>query len=358
VADANSNESWQNPLPGVPDVESPFFDRLFNQKQAKPGWYEAAVSLRDKGYAIIDFPDEDFDALADEIKSDLEPRYDFDGWRREGRDRGASLRIQDAWKDNPAVRRVAGSPAILELLEYLYGRPAWPCQTLNFPVGTQQHFHTDAVHFSSIPERFMCGVWVALEDIDSENGPLVYYPGSHKLPIFTNEHIGHFADDWLATGQQTYEPMWRELVEAQGLEREQFHARKGQALIWASNLLHGGERHLDLDRTRWSQVSHYYFDDCLYYTPLNSDPGYGRMYLRDMTNIMTGAQIPNRYLGNDVPKDFIHRMRHGVTIHRDVPDDFNSELYLELHPDVAEAGVDAGEHYLTYGQFERRPYKR
>lgn len=82
------------------------------------------------------------------------------------------------------------------------------------------------------------------------------------------------------------------------------------------------------------------------------------MYLRDMTNIMTGAQIPNRYLGNDVPKDFIHRMRHGVTIHRDVPDDFNSELYLELHPDVAEAGVDAGEHYLTYGQFERRPYKR
>ena len=33
-----------------------------------------------------------------------------------------------------------------------------------------------------MPEGFMCGVWVALEDMDMENGPLVYYPGSHKLP--------------------------------------------------------------------------------------------------------------------------------------------------------------------------------
>ena len=33
-----------------------------------------------------------------------------------------------------------------------------------------------------MPEGFMCGVWVALEDMDMDNGPLVYYPGSHQLP--------------------------------------------------------------------------------------------------------------------------------------------------------------------------------
>jgi ectoine hydroxylase-related dioxygenase (phytanoyl-CoA dioxygenase family) len=28
----------------------------------------------------------------------------------------------------------------------------------------------------------MCGVWVALEDVDAGNGPLFYYPGSQRLP--------------------------------------------------------------------------------------------------------------------------------------------------------------------------------
>ncbi len=40
------------------------------------------------------------------------------------------------------------------------------------------------VHFNSIPQRFMCGVWVAMEDIAPDNGPLHYYPGSHKLPFY------------------------------------------------------------------------------------------------------------------------------------------------------------------------------
>ena len=30
----------------------------------------------------------------------------------------------------------------------------------------------------------MCGVWVALEDITEDNGPLHYYPGSHRLPDY------------------------------------------------------------------------------------------------------------------------------------------------------------------------------
>jgi hypothetical protein len=46
-----------------------------------------------------------------------------------------------------------------------------------------------------------------------------------------------------------------------------FFACKGQALIWAANLLHGGSVQHDPARTRWSQVTHYYFRDCIYYTP-------------------------------------------------------------------------------------------
>jgi ectoine hydroxylase-related dioxygenase (phytanoyl-CoA dioxygenase family) len=56
----------------------------------------------------------------------------------------------------------------------------------------------------------MVGVWVALEDIDSSNGPLIYYPGSHRLPIFTNEHLGinpDLAKHWLEFGYREGRPL-------------------------------------------------------------------------------------------------------------------------------------------------------
>ncbi|MBU9629624.1 phytanoyl-CoA dioxygenase family protein [Burkholderia multivorans] len=56
---------------------------------------------------------------------------------------------------------------------------SWRSHSLNFRVGTQQPLHTDAVHFSSIPQRSMCGVWVALEDISPESGPVQLVLGSH-----------------------------------------------------------------------------------------------------------------------------------------------------------------------------------
>jgi hypothetical protein len=104
--------------------------------------------------------------LADKIIKTLDSKYDWDGWRK---GTAGGLRIQDAWQTVPEVKRLATNPEILRLLADLYGRRAIPFQALNFPVGTQQHFHTDSVHFSCCPERFMAGVWVALEDIDSTN---------------------------------------------------------------------------------------------------------------------------------------------------------------------------------------------
>ena len=38
----------------------------------------------------------------------------------------------------------------------------------------------------------------------------------------------------------------------------------------SANLLHGGSRQLATQRTRHSQVTHYFFEGCRYYTPLLS----------------------------------------------------------------------------------------
>lgn len=288
-----------NPLPGVPLCEQPFAATYFPPDTTDPVVREVARDLHEKGYAVLSFPDQEFAAVAARVMCSLQDSFDLTDWRNGG----GSLRVQDAWKTNTDVRRLAANERILEILGAVYGRPAFPFQTLNFPVGTEQHVHTDAVHFSSMPERWMCGVWVALEDIHADAGPLVYYPGSHRWPVYVNEHVGHVHRG--ATDQSVFEPMWRRLIEVHGTHPERLVVPAGTALIWAANLLHGGDAHCNRSRTRWSQVTHYYFEDCAYYTPMNSDPALGSIRFREPIDIRTGQSVRNTYRGEPVDRVYI-----------------------------------------------------
>jgi hypothetical protein len=350
-----------NPLPGVPHVESPFFEKIFAANGVSAETLNIARRLRTDGFVVIDFPDPDFDKLAAKVIAALDSQYDWDAWRN-----GTipNLRVQDAWQRVPEVKQIACNPTVLKLLSDLYGRRAFPFQTLNFPVGTQQHFHTDSVHFSSEPERFMAGVWLAFEDIDSDNGPLIYYPGSHKLPVFTNEHIGA-NPDWLAPNPYAhyprYEKAWEQIVDALELKPLYFHAKKGQALIWAANLLHGGAAQKDLKRTRYSQVTHYYFENCCYYTPMLSLPFLGPIEFRDIVDISTGKHVPNVLNGKEVSQSHIAHANPRTHLEPPKPDrlppDFDRKGYLKANPDVAAAKVDPAKHWMQFGYREGRRWR-
>ena len=302
-----------DPLPGVPRIDNPFFERIFSQLDTDPETRRIARDLYDKGYAILDFPDSDIGRLCEEIKAKHTPsRTEFDDWRA-GR---LDLRIQDAWRGDANVKRLAVNPKMLAVLETVFGRPAFPFQTLNFAVGSQQHVHSDSVHFASIPDGFMCGVWVALEDVDADNGPLLYSPGSHKWPRFYNEHIGVNAWHLPKRGTQysQYEKLWDELIELHQAKPERLFAKKGQAVIWLAHLLHGGDKQNDQMRTRFSQVTHYYCSDCVYYTPMLSDPSYGNIFFRHLTNIITGKPVPQMAGGHKLPYWFVSQaMYHSPT---------------------------------------------
>ena len=114
----------------------------------------------------------------------------------------------------------------------------------------------------------MCGVWVALEDMDMDNGPLVYYPGSNQLPEFTMSDAG--ASEAHSRHYPQYEQFIQRVIKKFKLIPEYGTIAKGQALIWSSNLIHGGSEQKDPKRTRHSQVTHYFFEGCRYYTPLLS----------------------------------------------------------------------------------------
>lgn len=223
------------------------------------------ASFSERGLLRVNFNlDPDF---LDSIVEKITPYYDAEQLQQ----RAPGIRLQDIWKQVDEARQLATDRRILDALQQLIGRKPLPFQTLNFPVGTAQLTHSDTLHFSSIPKGYMLGVWVALEDIDADNGPLIYYPGSHKLKEYSMQNLG------LKSGRENYpeyEKAIQRLIEVNNLKPEYGIIKKGEALIWHANLLHGGAPHKDRNRSRYSQVTHYYFEGCKYYTPMNSRFGF------------------------------------------------------------------------------------
>ena len=273
----------------VPWVFSPFFDpAVFN---STPALRDLAVRYRKEGYLVLDEPVVS-DQTIDQAVADLEGHYTDaqTGYSRPSR------RL-DAWRFSRAVADIARAPAVLDTLEALYGRRAFPFQTLSFERGTQQRAHSDTIHFHSVPQRFMTGVGVALEDIHPDSGPIVVYPGSHALPVFDPLDLG-FEATW--DNHDEYEDTIAAIAAARGYQPHALTLKKGQALIWAANLLHGGAPVADPAGTRLSQATHYYFEGCFYYQPAVSDPFVGRLALKDVEEVGTGRRVPNLYRGRPV----------------------------------------------------------
>jgi phytanoyl-CoA dioxygenase PhyH len=275
----------------LPWFESPFFERELAASNLGDEMRGRVRFFADRGYVVFDLERDDFAALASEIQKVLDPEFD-----------AAGNRVQDAWKFVPAVRALAVDPTVLATLEALYRRRPVPFQTLNFRRGTQQPTHSDLLHFSSLPPRYMAGVWIALEDVESHSGPLHYYPGSHKLPVFELHDLSLAGSSYGNRDEQynVYNQFVAELLAESGLPKETLLLRRGQALIWASNLLHGGDPISDPSSTRRSQVTHYYFEGCRYYTPLYSDPPLGRYSWRRVIDVGTGEVRPHVYAGKRV----------------------------------------------------------
>ncbi len=158
------------------------------------------------------------------------------------------------------MRKIATEPKLLEFLSSLCGFDLKLFQSINFINGSQQPTHSDSVHMTTFPLGGLLGLWVALEDIEAEQGALHYYPGSHKLPYFLNSDYGNEGNRFFLgnKGYGEYEKMLARKVQEYGLDKKVFSAKKGDALIWHANLFHGGEPHTNKTKTRKSMVFHYF----------------------------------------------------------------------------------------------------
>jgi len=182
----------------------------------------------------------------------------------------SSPRIIEAWKHIPAIISLANDKNVIEFLKLMYEREPLPFSTINFLKSSEQPLHSDYMHFSSKPERYLCGVWFALEDIDIDSGPLAVVKGSRDLPIVTIDELGLDIPKntkQLKANYTVYEDAVRNIVSSNNLMKEPITIKKGQCLIWAANTLHGGSPINNPSLTRKSLVVHYHFSGCEYYNP-------------------------------------------------------------------------------------------
>jgi hypothetical protein len=173
------------PLVELPD---PLRVKAVQQLRLSPEDAHAIHQFAQDGYYIFhsELPPSLLDSAAQTIRQAC---YDAQGNLRHHR-------LMDAWLEYDVFRQIAMADKVLHLLRLFYQREPIPFQTLNFPVGTEQLTHSDTIHFHSFPPRYMCGVWIALEDVDADNGPLHYYTGSHKLPIYELYDTGSARGRW------------------------------------------------------------------------------------------------------------------------------------------------------------------
>jgi ectoine hydroxylase-related dioxygenase (phytanoyl-CoA dioxygenase family) len=176
--------------------------------------------------------------------------------RRRLRD-ASDWRIHGFHYVDEAARRIYFNRKLRRIASRLLGRRARPIAAINFMSGSEQALHQDMAVFHIYPHNYLVGAWIACEDIAADSGPLVIYPGSHRAPLFSG------FTDYPQTNLRTADTDgWRRYQEyVDGLsthfERKEFHARKGEVLLWHGMVIHGGAPITRRGVSRKSMVLHY-----------------------------------------------------------------------------------------------------
>jgi Phytanoyl-CoA dioxygenase (PhyH) len=178
----------------------------------------------------------------------------------------------------PEIEEMLRERSVVELVSMLLGAEALPFQTIMGHKGSEQRPHSDAIHMTTYPLGYLAAAWIAFEDITPDGGPLVYYPGSHRLPYVFSHDVGITPEEFRERGympyHERYEPRVAELIAQHGLEPRYFTPAKGDVLLWHANLLHGGSPRARPASSRRALVCHYFARGCVTYHDLAAAPSH------------------------------------------------------------------------------------
>jgi phytanoyl-CoA hydroxylase len=176
--------------------------------------------------------------------------------RREA-DRRSNWRVGEFYQSSAAARAVYQDERLKRICSAILGQRALPQFSLSFSKGSQQGLHQDTCVFHVWPRNALVGVWIAAEKIAPDSGPLEYYPGSHREPLFPA--FVNYPQTQRRTAPadvaQAYDRYVGEI--ASRYPRKTYLPEAGDALFWHGMLIHGGAAVENPAATRKSMVIHY-----------------------------------------------------------------------------------------------------
>ena len=260
----------------VQEADQPWLDKPEYKKELSNKLAASSFTEKEKEQ-IARFPEEGYMILqnaftageVDTILSEIE-NLKTSGKAKQRDDERIIFAIHNSEK----IYELATKKSIVNILDFVLGKNVKLFQSLNFEHGSAQRAHSDTIHMTTYPLGYLVAVWVALEDIHPDSGPLFYYPGSHKLPYVLNSDYLHGGNYFMlgANAYQKYEDAIQQIIETNKLKKEVFCPKKGDAFIWHANILHGGSPINNSNLTRKSMVLHFYAEDVICYHEITQRP--------------------------------------------------------------------------------------
>ena len=226
-----------------------------------------AVALRqfvDEGYLVLEnlIDDQTLAAVNAEVDKAVAQKH-------QGYEYGTSQRIEKLHHLYPNVRKLWLDSRYLRILDLIFDATARPCQTLTFVFGSQQTPHQDTAFLTPFPAGYMCGTWIALEDVQENSGELEIYPGSHRMPRprmaeleYSRDDKRHHRNTMTPEGSAALERFWGKYMPTYSPRKIVYRPKRGTVLIWHENLMHSGGVRKDKALSRRSIVVHSFADRC------------------------------------------------------------------------------------------------
>jgi hypothetical protein len=178
------------------------------------------------------------------------------------------LRVHMLHRVLPIHERFLLHPRVLDVLEALIGPDVLALQSMLFfkqPGQPGQGYHQDSYYIPTIPDT-LCGAWLALDQVDEENGCLWMTVGSQHEPVYPD------SDGNIPTGQRDLsdiEPITNPSATDESINGLTRIARKypgrevkaevapGDVVFFGGHILHRSHRNNSKTRTRRAFVGHY-----------------------------------------------------------------------------------------------------
>jgi len=155
---------------------------------------------------------------------------------------GLHSRLSNLHLASDALCAVVTARPVMRLCDRFFEARTAVYSSLFFERGSEQAVHRDDPFFHTEPRGRFLGIWVALEDVNEDQGPLFYIPGGHRQEIpIPSADLYNPVDEYYAQLKGSTQPLI---------------ARKGDVAVWHPFLPHGGSAIKRPGASRLSAVFH------------------------------------------------------------------------------------------------------